>query len=98
MDENRIDFEKDSPEVIRAKLKKYSEVNIKDVDPHTLVEIKDVKIDTSMPPRDRVKSFIEQVGNPYLIRRGDAVVKICFDGKGTMEEALKQAIKSSLSL
>jgi len=96
MDENRIDFTKDSRESIREKLKRYSEVDIRTVDPHTLVDTKDVHIDTSLPPVERVKSFIEQVGNPYLLRDGDAVVKVCFDGEGTMQEALKRCIKSSL--
>ena len=46
MDENRIDFEKDSKESIHAKLKRYSEMDVRTVDPHTFVDMNDVYIDT----------------------------------------------------
>lgn len=30
-----------------------------------LVDIRDVKIDRSLPSEERIKSFIEQIKNPY---------------------------------
>ena len=41
-----------------------------------LVDIRDVKIDRSLPSEERIKSFIEQIKNPYQV--GDTVVKVSF--------------------
>ena len=43
-----------------------------------LVDIRDVKIDRSLPMEERVKSFIEQIKNPYQFKVGDTVVKVSF--------------------
>lgn len=43
-----------------------------------LVDIRNVKIDRSLPSEDRIKSFIEQIKNPYLFKVGDTVVKVSF--------------------
>ena len=39
-----------------------------------LVDIRDVKIDRSLPSEERIKSFIEQIKNPYQFKVGDTVV------------------------
>ena len=43
-----------------------------------LVDIRDVKIDRSLPSEERIKSFIEQIKNPYQFKVGDTVVKVSF--------------------
>ena len=43
-----------------------------------LVDIRDVKIDCSLPSEERIKSFIEQIKNPYQFKVGDTVVKVSF--------------------
>ena len=43
-----------------------------------LVDIRDGKIDRSLPMEERVKSFIEQIKNPYQFKVGDTVVKVSF--------------------
>ena len=41
----------------------------------SLVDIRDVKLDSSMEQADRVRSFIQQVKNPYRFKVGDVVGK-----------------------
>ena len=43
-----------------------------------LVDIRDVKIDRSLPVEERVKSFVEQIKNPYRFKVGGTVVKVSF--------------------
>lgn len=63
-------------------------VDIRTVDRDTLVDIRNVKIDRSLPFEERVRSFVEQIKNPYCFRCGDAVVKTSFlDTDVTLEDA-----------
>jgi len=41
-----------------------------------LRDIKDVVIDTSKPCKQRVREYVQQIGNPYCYRDGDVVVEI----------------------
>lgn len=43
-----------------------------------LVDIRDVKIDTNLPVEDRVKSYIQQVKDPYCFRVGDVKVRVSY--------------------
>ena len=43
-----------------------------------LVDIRNVKIDHTLPSDERVRSFIEQIKNPYCFKVGDTVVKVSF--------------------
>lgn len=43
-----------------------------------LVDIRDVKIDHSLPSEERIKSFIEQIKNPYQFKVGNTVVRVSF--------------------
>lgn len=46
-----------------------------------LVDIRDVVIDKSLPLEDRVKSYVEQIKNPYCFKVGDVVVRVSYSGK-----------------
>ena len=46
-----------------------------------LVDIRDVVIDKSLPLEDRVKSYVEQIKNPYCFKVGDVVVRVSYAGK-----------------
>ena len=43
-----------------------------------LVDFRNVKIDRSLPSEERIKSFIEQIKNPYQFKVGDTVAKLSF--------------------
>ena len=41
----------------------------------SLVDIRDVKIDRSMSVEERMKSYVEQIKNPYMFKVGSTVVR-----------------------
>ena len=43
-----------------------------------LVDIRDVKIDRSMSVEDRMKSYVEQIKNPYMFKVGNTVVRVSY--------------------
>ena len=65
-----------------------------------LVDLNDVQMDTSLPVEEKVKSYIEQIKNPYKFRVGDVAVTIRFDNSSgrTFQEALTTAILRTCDL
>ena len=59
------------------------------IDRDTLVDIRDVTVDTSLSARERALDFIRQIGNPYCYKCGKYVVKVGFSDAGT---SLKQRL------
>lgn len=43
-----------------------------------LVDIRDVRIDSSLPTEERIKSFVEQIKDPYQFKVGSTVVRVEF--------------------
>ena len=61
-----------------------------EIDKSTLVDIRDITIDTTLPLAEKMASFIQQIKNPYVFRYKDKVVKISFaDTEVTFEERIK---------
>lgn len=59
-----------------------------------LVDIRDIHIDSTLPVEEKLKSYIEQIKNPYRYRVGDIVVNIRFaDTNRTFTEALVSVFK-----
>lgn len=46
-----------------------------------LVDIRDVVIDKSLPLEERVRSYVEQIKDPYCFKVGDVVVRVSYAGK-----------------
>ena len=44
----------------------------------SLVDIRDVKIDRTQPVEERMKSYVEQIRNPYLFKVGNTVVRVSY--------------------
>lgn len=61
------------------------------VDRSKLHHIEDVKIDTSLPCEQRIKDYVQQIGNPYCYLDGDTVVSLGFSNSGV---ALKDQLKA----
>jgi len=77
----------------RKTLQELKCVNIKEVNPDELVDISEIEIDTKQSVQKRVKEYVEQVHNPYLVRVGEYVVKIGYsDCKETLNDRMKQYI------
>lgn len=77
------------------KLKELQSVDPLTVDRSTLVDINDVAIDTALPIKARMESFIRQVKNPYCYKCGKLVVKVNYSEQDmTLEERLISHFKS----
>ncbi len=76
-------------------LKKMKNVDIKTVDLESLRDIRDVKIDPDQPREERIKSFLDQIGNPYLFRCNGHVVRVKFaETDRTLEDCLQDYFNS----
>ena len=51
-----------------------------------LVDIQNVQIDTSLSENERIRSFVEQVRDPYRFKVGDVVVNVLYKGQETLNE------------
>lgn len=55
-------------------------------------DLKNIRTDMRDDADERLKKYIEQVGNPYIFKVGETVVTVKFDGEKTFSEVLKNAI------
>ena len=62
----------------RASLERYRAADLMTCDPGVLADLRDVQIDTSLPVRERMVSYLQQVGNPYLFKVDGLVVKASY--------------------
>lgn len=70
-------------------------VDVRTVDPDTLVDIMTIKIDENLPREERVAEFIRQVKNPYCFRVGKMVVKNVFSNNGvTLRDRFEQYVRT----
>lgn len=77
----------------RKNLQEMQQVDIRKVNPDELVDIREVEIDTKQSVQKKVKSYVEQVKNPYLVRVGEYVVKISYsDCEETLNDRMEQYI------
>ena len=66
-------------------------VDVRTVDPETLVDITTIEIDESLSKEERVAEFLKQVKNPYCFRVGKMVVKNVYSNDGvSLRERFEQ--------
>ena len=73
------------------------QTDVQTVDIQNLVDISDVKIDTTMNKTDRIQNFIRDIKNPYCFRCKHTVVKVSFCSDGGSFQELLQDYFSSMS-
>ena len=54
-------------------------IDIRTVERTTLVDIRDVKVNTKLPQRERLLDYIRQVKNPYLFKCGKMIIQSSFE-------------------
>ena len=85
----------EQPIYTEEQVKAMQNVDIRTVDPAGLRDIRDVKVNTDLPKRERILDFIRQIGNPYCYRHGKYVVKVSFtDTDVTLEDRILSYIRS----
>ena len=68
-------------------------IDVMTVDPSTLVDIKDVKVNIHLPKTERIVDYVRQVGNPYCYRYDDTVVKSNFPFMGRKLAEIVKSVK-----
>lgn len=48
-----------------------------------LVDIRDVKLDDRLSQSERVKSFVQQIKDPYCFKVGEVIVRVAYAENGT---------------
>ena len=77
-------------EVRTVTLEEMKSVDPRTVDRKTLVERKDVHIDTSLNGQERLKEYVHQIRNPYCYLDDGTVVKISFaETDRTLEDCIR---------
>lgn len=70
-------------------------VDIRTVDPSTLVDINDISVNKRLPQGERLKNFVRQIGNPYCYKCGEAVIKVSFSNTtATLEDRIENYLKT----
>ena len=59
-----------------------------------LVDIRDVVIDRTLPVEERIKSYVQQIKNPYCFKVGDVKVRVSYANK---DQSLNESFVSMLS-
>lgn len=71
-------------------LNKMRQVDVREVNPATLVEASAVCIDTNLPQAEKIEQYVKQIGNPYCFMSGDTPVQIRFlDAEKSLPKALQ---------
>ena len=66
----------------RKSISAMKDVDIRSVDKDSLVDLDSVQIDSSQSVQERVRSFLQQIQNPYCFRIGDVAVKVNYKQDG----------------
>lgn len=75
--------------ISQLQLQKMRSVDITQVDRSTLVDIRNIHIDPTLPTAQKMQSYLEQIVNPYCFLCGDTPVKIRFVSES---KTLKQSL------
>lgn len=79
----------------KEEFEKMRDVAILDVDADQLVEMDSVQVDTTLPVRERIAAFIDQIKNPYCYKSNGMIIKVSFNSKGkSLEDCIREYIKT----
>lgn len=82
----------ETQDTLMEELREKAKVDIRTVDANMLVDIADVKIDSSLPVNERISDYLRQIKNPYCFKSNGVIVKIGFTGKKKLEDCIKEAM------
>ena len=61
----------------------------------SLVDIRSVKIDPAKPVEERMRSYVEQIKNPYMFKVGSTVVRVSYaDTQATINDNFVNLLSS----
>lgn len=88
-----VKIKEDHLRELEEKLDRLRNVDIRTVDPETLIDMDGVKIRDDLPTEERIMDFVQQIGNPYCFRYNGIVVKVSFSGRKSLEACIRDTIK-----
>ncbi len=76
-------------------LDKMRNVDIRNVVPEQLRDIRDIKVNVDLPKQERMLDYLRQIGNPYCFRYGKYIIKVSYtDTDVTLQDRLLAYIRS----
>ena len=60
--------------------------------PYSLYDIRDICIDNSIPPSERIRGYIGKVGDPYRFTLDGTTVVLRFGGRKSITSCLADAL------
>ena len=76
-------------------LQELKQVDVRTVNPDTLVDIKEIEIDRTLPKGERIQEFIRQIRNPYRFRVGKVAVSVGLaEGGPTFEQRMEHYLQT----
>jgi len=72
------------------------DVDIRKADPAAVPDIRDIHVDTSLSPAERIQDVARQMnGNPFIYRCGGILVKTSFAGTLPLQTVLEDCLEHS---
>ena len=78
----------------KTKLKKLQSADIETCDKNSLTDINNIKIEAGQQTVDKIKTFVEHAGNPYLFKVGEIAVKVEYEGGTSFNKAFANIIRA----
>lgn len=78
-----------------GELEQMKNIDLRTVDPNTLVDINDVEINPKLPVEEKMTEYLRQIKNPYCYKCGDYVIKVGFtDTERTIEDCFEDYLST----
>ena len=82
-------------EKLKAKLEKYENIQLSEININEVDEITDIKVNKRKSSNDRILDFLNTVKNPYVFKHNGKLVKIGFsDTEKTADECITNVLKN----
>ena len=78
----------------RNELRRLQNADIMACEPDRLTDISNLQINANQRTIDKMSSFIDRVGNPYLFKVGKTVVKVEYEGNQGFADAFASLIRA----
>ena len=84
-------------EELQTHLETMRNIPVTEIDPDSLSELRDIKIDPDLSVEKRVLSLLRQTSNPYAYLDNGMVVKISFSDTGrTLQSCMEEYLTAEL--
>lgn len=78
-----------------SELEKMKNIDIRTVDPNTLVDVNNIEINTKLSIEEKMTDYLRQIKNPYCYKYGDYVIQVGFvDTERTIEDCFEDYLST----